>query len=60
MDGLDVELEGRVPAEHALAKLTLKWFQFHVDALCVVLQVRDRLECLPTAFIGALERSDVC
>ena len=55
MDGPDVELEAGVAREQALAEDALEGLKLHVDALRVVLQVRDRFEGLFAAAVSAAE-----
>ena len=57
MDGLDVVLKTGVAGEQALAEDAFKGFELHVDALRVILEVRNRLESLVTIAVLAAEGS---
>ena len=48
VDGADVVLERGVAGEETFAENALEGLQLHVNALCVVLKVRNRLKCFST------------
>ena len=54
---MDVVLERGIPTEKALAEAAGEWLQLHMDALRMVLQMRNGLERLSTLLICALEGS---
>lgn len=56
VDGANVVLERGVAREVTLAEDTFEGLQLHVDALRMVLQVRNRLESFATARVSATER----
>lgn len=51
-------LEAGIAAKQALAEGALERLEFHVDALRVVFQVRNRFECFSTVGMLAAERTD--
>ena len=52
---MDVVLERGIATEGALAEAAGEGLQLHMDALCMILEMRYGLERLPTLLVGAPE-----
>ena len=59
MDGLDVEFEWRVATEDIFAELALKRLELEMDALSVILKMRNGFESLSTPRMCTLKGTNI-
>jgi hypothetical protein len=57
VNALDVVLEGGIAREQTLTEDAFEWLEFHVNALRMIFQMRNRLKSLSTIWVSTSERS---